>query len=74
MACYGGICVLLCMFCFDEFGDEAFGYGVVYAVWCGLGLVFICALDYYMFSARLGLSQWLAIGLIMSGIMILKWS
>ncbi|MGJ3493450.1 Methyl viologen resistance protein C [Piscirickettsia salmonis] len=48
--------------------------GIVYAVWCGLGLVLICVLDYYMFSARLGLSQWLAIGLIMSGIMILKWS
>ncbi|ODN42240.1 DMT family transporter [Piscirickettsia litoralis] len=48
--------------------------GVVYAIWCGLGLVFICVLDYYMFAARLNFLQWLAIGLIMIGIIILKWA
>ncbi|HHB81468.1 MAG TPA: multidrug efflux SMR transporter [Aliiroseovarius sp.] len=46
--------------------------GIVYAIWSGLGIVFIAAIGYVMFGQRLDLPALLGLGLIMSGILVIQ--
>ncbi|MDN5872895.1 MAG: multidrug efflux SMR transporter [Sinobacteraceae bacterium] len=46
--------------------------GVVYAVWSGLGIVFITAIGWWFFGQRLNAGALAGIALILAGVVILK--
>ena len=46
--------------------------GVVYAIWSGLGIVFIAAIGYVIFGQKLDLPAILGIGLILAGIVVIQ--
>lgn len=45
--------------------------GVVYAIWSGLGIVFIACIGFVVFGQRLDLPAILGLGLIIAGILII---
>ena len=45
--------------------------GIVYAIWSGLGIVFIAAIGYVVFGQRLDLPALLGLGLILAGILVI---
>jgi len=46
--------------------------GVAYAIWSGLGVVFITLIGVFAFQQRLDLAGYLGIGLIVAGVIILN--
>lgn len=46
--------------------------GVVYAIWSGLGIVFIAAIGYVVFGQRLDLPAVLGMAMILAGIVIIQ--
>ncbi|GAA2872830.1 multidrug efflux SMR transporter [Aminobacter sp. P9b] len=46
--------------------------GVVYALWCGAGIVFITAIAWVWFRQALDLPALLGIGLIMAGVVVIN--
>ncbi|MGX0877704.1 small multidrug resistance pump [Roseovarius sp. MBR-154] len=46
--------------------------GVVYAIWSGLGIVFIAAIGYVIFGQKLDLPAVLGTGLILAGIVVIQ--
>ncbi|MDR7220493.1 SMR family transporter [Aminobacter aminovorans] len=46
--------------------------GVVYAMWCGAGIVFITAIAWIWFRQALDLPALLGIGLIMAGVIVIN--
>nr|WP_050662192.1 SMR family transporter [Roseovarius tolerans] len=46
--------------------------GVVYAIWSGLGIVFIAAIGYVVFGQKLDLPAILGTGLILAGIVVIQ--
>lgn len=44
--------------------------GVAYAIWCGLGILLICATGYFVYGQKLDLRSLIGIGFIIAGIMI----
>lgn len=44
--------------------------GVAYAIWCGLGILLICATGYFIYGQKLDLKALVGIGLIIAGIML----
>jgi len=46
--------------------------GVVYAIWSGLGIVFIAAIGYIVFGQKLDLPAVLGTGLILAGIVVIQ--
>lgn len=46
--------------------------GVVYAVWAGLGIVFIAAIGYVVFGQKLDLPAVIGTALIISGIVVIQ--
>ncbi len=45
--------------------------GIVYAIWSGLGIVFIAAIGFVVFGQRLDLPALLGIGMILAGILVI---
>jgi len=45
--------------------------GVVYAIWSGLGIVFIAAIAYLVYGQKLDLPAIIGLGMIMGGIVII---
>ncbi|TKZ21192.1 QacE family quaternary ammonium compound efflux SMR transporter [Shimia litoralis] len=45
--------------------------GITYAIWSGLGIVFIAAIGYFAFNQRLDLPAVLGMGLILVGILVI---
>ena len=45
--------------------------GVVYAIWSGLGIVFIAAIGFVVFGQKLDLPAIIGLGLIISGILVI---
>ncbi len=45
--------------------------GIVYAIWSGLGIVFIAAIGYFAFNQRLDIPAILGMGLILAGILVI---
>lgn len=45
--------------------------GIVYAIWSGLGIVFIAGIGYLVFGQRLDLPAVFGIGLILAGILVI---
>ena len=45
--------------------------GIVYAIWSGLGIVFIAAIGYVVFGQHLDLPALLGLGLILAGILVI---
>jgi len=49
--------------------------GVVYAIWCGAGIIFITAIGWVWFRQMLDLPALLGMGLIMAGVIVINlWS
>lgn len=49
--------------------------GVVYAIWCGAGIIFITAIGWVWFRQALDLPALLGMGLILAGVMVINlWS
>lgn len=46
--------------------------GIAYALWSGVGIVLISAIGYFLFQQKLGPSDWLGIGLITVGVIVLQ--
>lgn len=46
--------------------------GVAYAIWSGVGIVLVSVLGYVLFRQSLALGQWLGIGLIAAGVIVLQ--
>lgn len=46
--------------------------GVVYAVWSGMGIVFITAIGWFWFGERLDLPALIGLGLIIAGVMVVN--
>ncbi|MBE1207112.1 DMT family transporter [Aminobacter carboxidus] len=46
--------------------------GIVYAMWCGAGIVFITAIAWIWFRQALDLPALIGIGLIMAGVMVIN--
>lgn len=46
--------------------------GIVYAMWCGAGIVFITAIAWIWFRQALDLPALLGIGLIMAGVVVIN--
>ncbi|MDV4144204.1 MULTISPECIES: DMT family transporter [Shimia] len=46
--------------------------GIMYAIWCGLGIVFVAIIGYFAFQQRLDLPAILGIGLILCGIVVIN--
>lgn len=44
--------------------------GVAYAIWCGLGILLICATGYFFYDQKLDVKSMIGIGLIIVGIMV----
>lgn len=45
--------------------------GIVYAIWSGLGIVFIACIGYIVFGQKLDLAAILGLALILSGILVI---
>jgi small multidrug resistance pump len=45
---------------------------IAYAIWCGVGIVLITLIDYFIFKANLSPIKFLGIGLIVIGSVLLK--
>ena len=49
--------------------------GIVYAIWCGAGIIFITAIGWVWFRQMLDLPALLGMGLIMAGVIVINlWS
>ena len=46
--------------------------GVVYAIWCGAGIIFITAIGWIWFRQALDLPALAGMGLIMAGVMVIN--
>lgn len=46
--------------------------GVVYAIWAGLGIVFIAAIGYVVFGQKLDLPAVIGIAMILTGIVVIQ--
>ncbi|MEL6235169.1 MAG: SMR family transporter [Pseudomonadota bacterium] len=46
--------------------------GIVYAIWSGLGILFIAIIGYFVFAQKLDLPAILGIALILSGILVIN--
>lgn len=46
--------------------------GIAYAIWSGLGIVFIAAIGRLVFGQRLDLPAFLGIGMILAGILVIN--
>jgi small multidrug resistance pump len=46
--------------------------GVVYAIWSGLGIVFIAAIGYVVFGQKLDMPAILGTGMILAGIVVIQ--
>ncbi|MBN2905257.1 MAG: EamA family transporter [Rhodobacteraceae bacterium] len=45
--------------------------GIVYAIWSGLGIVFIAAIGWWVFGQRVDLPAMLGMGMIIAGILVI---
>ncbi len=45
--------------------------GIVYAIWSGLGIVFIAAIGYFLFGQKLDAAAIAGLGLILAGILVI---
>ena len=46
--------------------------GIVYAIWSGLGIIFIAAIGYWVFGQKLDTPALLGLGLIIAGIVVIQ--
>ncbi|MEM9048021.1 MAG: SMR family transporter [Pseudomonadota bacterium] len=46
--------------------------GIVYAIWSGLGILFIAIIGYFVFAQKLDLPALLGIALILAGILVIN--
>ncbi len=48
--------------------------GVAYAIWSGVGIVMVSVIGYFLFRQTLTMAQWLGIGIIAAGVIVLQTS
>lgn len=46
--------------------------GIVYAVWSGIGIVLTSTIGYFIFGQKLALSDFIGIGLILAGVLVIN--
>ncbi|PVX39249.1 small multidrug resistance pump [Pasteurella langaaensis DSM 22999] len=46
--------------------------GIVYAVWSGIGIVLTSTIGYFIFGQKLSLSDFIGIGLILAGVLVIN--
>ena len=46
--------------------------GIAYAIWCGVGIVFITLIGTFFFKERLDIPAFIGIGLIIAGVMVIN--
>ena len=46
--------------------------GIVYAVWSGLGIVFIAAIGWLVYDERLDLPALIGLGMILAGVLVVN--
>ena len=51
---------------------RAMPVGIVYAIWSGLGIVFIAAIGFVLFGQRLDLPAVLGLGMIIAGFLVIN--
>ena len=61
-----------CAFYFLSLVLRTVPVGIVYALWCGAGIVFITAIAWVWFRQALDLPALIGIGLIMAGVMVIN--
>ncbi|MBB6465106.1 small multidrug resistance pump [Aminobacter lissarensis] len=61
-----------CAFYFLSLVLRQMPVGIVYAMWCGAGIVFITAIAWIWFRQALDLPALIGIGLIMAGVMVIN--
>lgn len=61
-----------CAFYFLSLVLRTVPVGIVYALWCGAGIVFITAIAWIWFRQALDLPALIGIGLIMAGVMVIN--
>lgn len=61
-----------CAFYFLSLVLRTVPVGIVYALWCGAGIVFITAIAWIWFRQALDLPALLGIGLIIAGVMVIN--
>lgn len=59
-------------FYFLSLSLRTFPVGIAYALWSGLGIVFIAAIGFIVFGQRLDLPALLGIALILAGILVIN--
>ncbi|MDF1729652.1 MAG: multidrug efflux SMR transporter [Sulfitobacter sp.] len=68
------VAVVLCYglsFFFMSFALKVMPVGIVYAIWSGLGIVFIAAIGFFVFGQRLDIWALLGLALIIAGILVI---
>lgn len=73
---FGIASLILYSLCFVFFAPslKRLPLGVMYAVWCGAGIVGIAVLGYFLFDQALSMAQTGFIGLILIGAIGLNWT
>ena len=46
--------------------------GIAYAIWCGVGIVFITLIGIFFFKERLDIPAFIGIGLIVAGVLVIN--
>ena len=46
--------------------------GIAYAIWCGVGIVFITFIGIFFFKERLDIPAFIGIGLIVAGVLVIN--
>ena len=46
--------------------------GIAYAIWCGVGIVFITLIGIFFFKERLDIFAFIGIGLILAGVLVIN--
>lgn len=54
-----------------SFALKAMPVGIVYAIWSGLGIIFIAGIGFVVFGQRLDLAAILGLAMIISGILVI---
>ena len=46
--------------------------GIAYAIWCGVGIIFITLIGIFLFKEKLDIAAFIGIGLIIAGVLVIN--
>ncbi|MFH1477003.1 MAG: multidrug efflux SMR transporter [Verrucomicrobiota bacterium] len=59
-------------FCLLSLVLKTIPVGIAYAIWCGVGIVFITLIGIFFFKERLDIPAFIGIGLIIAGVLVIN--